>query len=51
MVDPDVENRSEELSERASNKKGVNAMSVTHVFRSEYDAADDDELFNSDNDD
>merc|ERR1719223_2534250 len=50
MVNPDVENRSEEMSERAARNKGVNSMSINHVFRSTYDAADDDELFNSDTD-
>lgn len=51
MVNPDVENRSEEMSERAQRNKGVNAMSISHVVRSQYDGADDDELFNSDNED
>lgn len=48
MVDPDVENRSEEMSERTA-RKGVNSMSIKHVTRSYYDEDEDDaELFADD---
>lgn len=47
MVDPEVENRSEEMSDRAAKHKGVNSMSIKHVTRSYYDE-DDDELFADD---
>jgi len=51
VLDPTVEDRSEEMSERHAAKKGVNAMKINHITASTYGDHDtDEELFGDDDD-